>query len=83
MTNVKSNFSSMYTDVNCEMCDENVPQTDSHLLDCIKILNMCQELRDDNTIEYEDIYGSIEVQMKAVNIYKAIFKIKEKIEETL
>ena len=83
MTNVKSNFSSMYTDVNCDICDENVPQTDSHLLDCIKILNMCQELRDDNTIEYEDIYGSIEVQMKAVNIYKAIFKIKEKIEETL
>ena len=71
----------MYTDVNCDICDENVPQTDSHLLDCIKILNMCQELRDDNAIEYEDIYGSIEVQIKAVNIYKDIFKIKEKIEE--
>ena len=83
MTNVKSNFSSMYIDINCDMCDENVPQTDAHLLDCMKILNMCQELRDNNSIEYEDIYGSIELQKTAVNIYKAIYKAKEKIEETV
>ena len=43
---------------------------------------MCQELREENTIEYEDIYGTIEVQMKAVKIYKDIFKVKEKIEAT-
>ena len=61
----------------------NVPQTDAHLLDCMKILNLCQELREDNSIEFEDIYESIEVQMKVANIYKAIYKIKEKIEETV
>ena len=80
MTNVKGNFSGMFTDVICDLCDENTPQTDYHLLECLKIVDMCPELCDDNSVEYEDIYRDIDSQIQAVKIYKAIYKIKERLE---
>ena len=48
MTPVKANFSSMYEDTTCKNCDLNVPQSDSHLLECTKMIEECQALYDDD-----------------------------------
>ena len=83
MTNVKANFSSMYDDINCDLCLQNVPQTDYHLIECDKIIENYQDLRDDDTTEYEeDLYKNINEQVKAVKLYKVIYTIKEALEET-
>ena len=80
MTPVKANFSSMYEDTTCNNCEMKVPESDSHLLECIKLIEECQALYDDDTTEYLDIFGSMESQIPVTKLYFEIFKIKKKME---
>ena len=81
MTNVKVNFSKMYVDNKCDLCIQDQIQSDSHLLECLTIINNCPELKNDNETEYQDLFDSMQSQIKAVKIFMTIFKIKEEIEE--
>ena len=62
MTSVKMNFKSQYQDLMCDLCENDLNQTDFHLLDCETVLNECSELSNDNVSEYEDIFGNISKQ---------------------
>ena len=83
MTNIKNNFSSIYQNLNCDLCDVNLHQTDAHLLDCNAIISSCPELNSSNSVEYEDIFDDISAQLKITKIYKIIFETKEKLEKNL
>ena len=56
-------------------------KSDSHLLECLTIINNCPELKNDVETEYQDLFDSMQSQIKAVKIFMAIFKIKQEIEE--
>ena len=79
MTEVKANFSSMFDYINCNNCDMNVPESDSHLLECSKIIENCSSLYEDHETEYLDIFGDIESQVGATKLYMKIFEAKEKL----
>ena len=81
MTPVKSNFKSMFVDINCMLCGSDVPQSDLHLLECSKIIENCPTLNEDNETEYLDIFSNLEQQIRATKVYSAIFETKEKLEE--
>ena len=81
MTDVKSNFKSMYSDISCNFCDNGEPQTDAHLLDCDYFIDACPELNEDNTVKHEDIFMNIDAQVRVTKIYKHIFEIKAKQEQ--
>ena len=81
-TDVRANFSSKYADTNCNLCHLTELQTDWHLLECTKMVEFCTKLKNDINTEYHDIFENIEVQVRAVKLFDAIFKMKEKIEES-
>ena len=82
MTNVKANFSKMYDDnTNCDLCRMNISQTDSHLLECSKMIEKCPQLERDCETEYEDIFRDELSQLRAAKLFRTIFKTKEEIEE--
>ena len=81
MTNVRSNFSSKYENINCNICGGQEPQTDYHLLECPKIIHLCSKLDNDNETEYQDIFDNIDSQVRAVKLFESVFKTKEKLED--
>ena len=78
MTPVKSNFKSMFDDINCMLCGLGVPQSDLHLLESPKIIENCSKLNDDFETEYLDISADLEHQVQATQIYAAIIETKKK-----
>ena len=80
MTQVKENFNSMYQNTNCDICQSDIPQSDSHLLDCTKMIEICTSLYEDNETEYLDIFGDTGLQVKATKLFSDIFEAKEKFE---
>ena len=83
MVNVKANFSSMYNDLSCDLCFENVIQSSDHLLDCSTILDNCPKLYQDDSIQLEQIFGDINSQRKAASVYIEIFRIKLRVEDNI
>ena len=83
MTNSKSNFKSMHGKIDYNLCDKNLPQTDSHLLDCTAILENCPNLARDSVSEYEDIFGNLEKQLKITKLFKEVFEAKQNIDEEI
>ena len=81
MTNVKTNFSSMHSNLNCNLCEENVLQTDYHLLECQYLIRECPKLFSDTSVEYEDIFGVCKEQLQVVKMYIELFNIKTNHEE--
>ena len=82
MTSSKANFRTMYGDISCNLCVEpSVDQTDSHLLDCTRIIKNCPELANNHDAEYLDIFGSTEEQLKITRLFTHMFKMKTQIEE--
>ena len=81
-TEVRANFSSKYVDTTCNLCLLSEVQTDSHLLECPKIIDLCTKLNDDTITEYEDIFEDDESQVRVVKLYEEIFRMKEKLEES-
>ena len=61
--------------------EQNQVQNDIHLLECETIIDNCPELANNNETEYQDLFDSIELQVKAVKLFMAIYKTKQGIEE--
>ena len=68
------------TTLNWNLCNEGKPQTDSHLLDCTKIIQNCPDLANNYSVEYEDIFSDSESQLMITKIFKQIFDIKFKLD---
>ena len=81
MTAVKANFKSMYQNIDCDLCDEGIPQTDVHLLDCNYLIENCPELEINNIVEHEDIFEEGPIQLQVTRIYSLLFDIKMKLDE--
>ena len=78
MTDIKSNFKSMYKDdLLCQLC-QCEEETSKHLLECKTVLD------DENIgdaarkVKNADIFKDINKQVKAVKVWKEILKLREK-----
>ena len=65
MTNVKTNFSSMYQNLECTLCEKGILQTDAHLLDCEALIQMCKTLANNYNAEYEDVFGIVKNRIES------------------
>ena len=80
MDNAKANFSWYYSNILCDLCDNNAPQTTNHLLICRKLLDNCPNLFNDIDVEYGHIFGELSQQLKAVKLFNQVYKVKQEIE---
>ena len=78
MTDSKTNFRSMYQeDLTCNLCDDDALQSDSHLLECSKIVGMSSQLRDNISSKYDDIFSKDVIkQLRVTQLYSEVFKAK-------
>ena len=82
MINVKASFKSQHQDLTCNLCrDPNTVQTASHLLDCKIVLSHSPALFNNDSVQYEHIYGTVDQQIEVTRLYSEILQIKSKIEE--
>ena len=78
MSNAKANFKNGYTDLSCKLgCNEEESQ--QHLFQCDFLLRNCEELANNVTVEYEDIFGNIKKQREAFKLITKIWTKREKI----
>ena len=77
MINVKSNFKIMYENLMCLLCEEE-EETQSHLLDCQKLIDNCQELYNDDKIKYEDLYDD-KKQIDVTVLYEKILQTRDRL----
>ena len=83
MLNIKANFSSMHKNsMWCSLCkDKNTRETEEHLLNC-PVLTNHPKLEDDiQSVKYQDVFNNLEKQKNAVNVFKNIMDIFEKLKE--
>ena len=80
MTNMKMNFKNMYTDSNCDLC-KNEEDSIQHCLECPILLNNCPELYNDTMVSYNDLYGSLGKQCRAVKLFEKILAKREELLE--
>ena len=76
VSGIKTNFSSHYgNNLTCELCsDSQYLDSQEHLLSCATLRKHVQIPCD---IEYEDIYESVEKQLKIVKVFKSILRVRE------
>ena len=73
---VKCNYKNKYLDLKCDLCTSNSQDDQYHLLECAYLIENCENLANNTTIEYEDIFSDdIEKQFKAA---KLLFEVWEK-----
>ena len=82
MTNMKINFKNMYTVYTCDLCKE---EEDSiqHCLECPVLLNNCSELYNDRIVKFDDLFGSVVKQVRAVQLFEKILEKREELLEQL
>ena len=78
MINVKENFKSMYQNQNllCKLC-QNENETQYHLLECEKLIEMCSELYNDEIVNSNDIFGDLPKQIRAAKLYEKVLEVRE------
>ena len=65
-----------FYDLNCIICKEPESLEDeNHLLSC-KVLNV-NYLSDINSVTYPDVFKSLQQQIKAVTVFKRIWRMRE------
>ena len=83
MTDLKWNFKGKYQhNMNCSLCRLNFVESEHHLLQCNQLTCETGLSEEMNKIQYDDIFGSLSDQTKAVKVWKKIFKMRHrKLEE--
>ena len=46
-------------------------------MSCEKLMYECEDLYNDDTVEYEDIFSNTENQLKAVKLFQKVLKVRE------
>ena len=81
MLNCKENFRSMYISDQCDICMSGATQTQRHLLeDCQPIISACDDITENVVVEHDDIYGTVDQQLKVVRLYAKVLSTREKLE---
>ena len=83
MAEVKNNFKNKYTDKLCQLCK--LEQEDQyHLFTCQILLDNCQELAENISVEYEDIFStSLKKQEEAAKLLSKIWDTRDKLIENI
>ena len=71
----------MHADLSCNLCHEDIQQSDSHLLDCARLIQEWGELANNISVEFEDIFGDETRQVQAIKLFSKIFETKSRIED--
>ena len=83
MTEMKNNFRNKYENIQCNLCKKHNDEQ-SHLFYCEVLINNCKSLADNYEIEYEDIFSECnDKQSKAIDLISEIWKIREKLLESV
>ena len=76
MNQVKSNFKNQFkNNLNCLLCESGIPETESHLFQCPGILDDIGN--NILNIQHSDIYGVLDQQIKAIQVFKKVFRIRK------
>ena len=78
MTNAKMNFKNIYVDTTCSLC-RNEDDTIRHHLECPVLIENCSELFNDRIVQYEDIFGSLKKQLRAIQLFKKVLKKRDEL----
>ena len=78
--NIKTNFRNMFVDMKCRLCGEtNEEESQQHQLDCVRLINNCNELYNDSITNYEDIYADVNKQARITKLFEKVLSVREKI----
>ena len=84
MLDVKGNFKSMFQgNIQCDLCNEDVSQSQDHLLDCQKLIDNCSELYNNVVVEHDDIFGKVDKQLSVVRLYQKVLEVREKLQDQI
>ena len=78
MVQVKRNFKSAYLSLVCDLCKLE-EDSQYHLLSCEVLLQKCQELYNDVSVEYDDLFSTSEKQLQAVKLFEKVLMTREKL----
>ena len=78
MTKAKMNFKNMFIDTICDLCKKDDEST-RHYLECEVLINKCPELYNDRAVRYEDLFGNIKAQRRAVILFEKVLKKREEL----
>ena len=71
---IRTNFSSQYgNDLLCELCSLH-QDSQENLLSCVKLT---REVEIPSDMDYEDIYGSVDKQLRIVKLFKQLLRTRE------
>ena len=62
----------------CDLCQSD-EEDQYHLLSCEVLLKECEELYNDKSVEYDDIFSTSEKQLQAVKLFEKILQTPEKL----
>ena len=79
MTDLKWNFKGKFqNNMNCSLCRLDFEESEIHLLQCVELTCEPELGEEMKMIKYEDIFGNLNEQIKAVKVWKKIFKMRRK-----
>ena len=82
MIKVKINFRNMFKDTVCDLY-KNEDDSIQHCLECPKLINECQDLYNDRIVKYEDLFGELPAQIRAVKLFEKVLKKREELLENI
>ena len=77
---VKNNFKNGFESLICELCHAD-EEDQLHLLNCETLLNQCEDLYNDVSVEYGDLFSTTTKQLQPVKLFEKILKVREKLRE--
>ena len=76
MLQVKNNFKNQHENIQCDLCNE-AEETQEHLLDCQTIIDNCEELYNDSTVQYNDIFSQNPNKLlKVTKLFAEVTKVR-------
>ena len=72
------NFKNMFIDTICDLCKKDDEST-RHYLECEVLISKCPELYNDRAVRYEDLFGNIKAQRRAVILFEKVLKKREEL----
>ena len=68
----------MYQDTTCILCKVE-EDSQQHYLQCRILVEKCTELYNDRIVRYEDIFGNLTKQIRAVRLFEKVLKKRDEL----
>ena len=72
----------MHTDYTCDLC-KNEEDSIQHCLECPVLISKCADLYNDRIVNFKDLFGSLEKQIRAIKLYEKILVKREELLEKI